>query len=307
MSGQAPSSRHVSPYLLLALAALFWSGNWVLGRAVHTDIPPVSLNFWRWVTASGVLLPLTVASLVAYRDVIARRWKILVLLSATGVSAFHSAVYYALNFTTAVNALLILATAPVLIVIVTWILFREMITGLQSVGIAVSLAGVVVLVARGSLEVLTTLKFNYGDLWMFVAIPLWAVYSALLKWRPVALPPLDLVASLALVGVLLLLPFYLLEYAVVGPFEITLGNVASILYMGLFASVFAYVFWNRGVAAVGPNKAGLFIHLMPVFGTTLAVIFLSEAVHLYHSAGVALIFLGIYLTTRQGRSRPHLL
>ncbi|MFQ5972273.1 MAG: DMT family transporter [Alphaproteobacteria bacterium] len=300
MTRRTPALSHVSPYLLLALAVLFWSGNWVLGRALHTDISPVSLNFWRWVTASAALLPFTVASLITHRDVIARRWKMLVLLSATGIAGFHSLLYYALNFTAAVNALLMFATTPVVIVIVTWILLRETVTGSQSVGIAVSLVGVVVLVARGSLEVLTALEFNYGDLWMFVAIPLWAVYSALLRWRPVQLPPLDVVASLSVVGVVLLLPFYLLEYAVVGPFEITLGNVASILYIGLFASVLAYVFWNRGVVAVGSNKAGLFIHLMPVFGTTLAVIFLGEAVRGYHFAGVALIFFGLYLTTRQG-------
>jgi drug/metabolite transporter (DMT)-like permease len=287
------------PYLMLAGAALFWSGNWILGRAVHAEIPPLALNFWRWATASLILLPFTLTGLIAHRHVLVRHWKIMVLLAVTGVAAFHSVVYHALALTPAINALLLLAAAPAVFVAVSWLLIRERVTVRQGVGIAVSLTGAVVLIAHGDPAALAALSFNPGDLWMLIAIPLWALYSVLLRWRPTALPPLVLVAALALTGTVLLVPFYLWELAVLGPFAVTPSSVASILYVALFASVIAYIFWNRGVVEVGPNRAGLFMHLMPVFGTGLAVVLLGEPLEPFHFAGAALVFFGIYLSTRR--------
>ncbi len=293
-----------SPYLLLAASALFWGGNFVLGRAVASEIPPISLNFWRWGSALVVLLPFTLAGLWRHRAVVAAHWRVLLLLAVTGIGAFHSFIYLALASTTAINASLFMAAIPVIIPVFSLILDGEVLSRRQGLGIAASLAGVMVIIGRGDPGVLAALAFNPGDLWMLAAVPLWALYSVLLKRRPMALPDTVFLTCITCLGVTLLLPAYLWEFAARGGIALSADNLMAIAYLGVFASVVAYVFWNRGVGQVGASRAGPFMHLVPVFAAVMAVAFLGEALRLYHLGGIALIAAGLVLASaRPGPAR----
>lgn len=286
---------------MLALTAVAWSGNWIIGRAMHADIPPIALSYWRWLVACVALLVFTLPSLVAHRGTLCRQWRIVLPLAVTGVGLYQTIIYVGLNYTTSINGLLILATTPAAIVVLSWLVDGERVTRVQAFGIGVSFSGVVTIIARGSLETLATLTLNKGDIWMVAAVPFWAVYSVLLRRAPRDVPAMTLMSAMTLIGVAVLTPAYLWELSVAGPFAVTTETVSSILYVGLIASALCYVLWNRGVEIAGPNRAGLFIHLMPVSGVVLAMIFLGERLHYYHAVGVALVFAGLWLTMRRAR------
>ena len=288
------------PYLLLLFPPLFWAGNMVVGRAVRGEIPPLSINWWRWTLGALILLVFVRRDLWRQRGLLLKHWKLVLLLAVTGIFAFHSAVYVGLNDTTALNAALIIALGPVLIVPLAWLLLGDRASKLQLLGVALSLVGVVAVITRGDLGALATLSFNRGDLWLLFASALWGIYSVLLKLKPAALDVLPLLAAIMLLGAALTTPFYLWEMAHGLSVPATWESVAAIGYVSVFAAVLAYIAWNRGVNLVGPNRAGLFLHLMPVYAIVLAGLFLGEQVQLHHLVGVLLIVLGILLTTRFG-------
>lgn len=285
------------PYVLLVACMLFWAGNWVIGRGVHETMPPVGLNFWRWVVAVLVMTPFAVPAMRGKWKIVRQEWRFLSMLGLTGVVLFQTLVYVGLRYTTAINGMLLNSTAPLSIIIVSWLMLREGVTGRQWLGVAISFAGVFVIVTRGDLSQLLALRFNVGDLVIFLAMPLWAVYSALLRRKPAELSD---VALLWLIGVFSLGPLslaYLGENLMGRHVRFDLQSLAIFLYIGTVASVLAILFWNKAVAKVGPNIAGFFIHLLPAFGTVLAVVFLGESVFLFQLAGVSLIFVGIYFST----------
>lgn len=291
-------------YLLLALATLCWSGNFIVGRAVASEIPPFSLNFWRWALAGAIFLPFTARAVWAHRAIILRHWRVVSVLAITGIGAFHSFIYLALSSTTAINAALFMATIPVVIPVLSFLLDRQAISARQTIGLVVSLAGVVAIVSRADPQALAALRFNPGDLWMLAAVPLWSLYSVLLRRRPAALPPMVLLAAIMAIGIMLLLPVYLWELSTVGGFAVTARNLLSLGYLALFTSVIAYIAWNRGVEQVGANKAGLFMHLIPVFATGMGIVLLGETLETYHLLGIALIGVGILLTTAGSAATP---
>lgn len=284
-------------YLLLVIAALCWAGNFVMGRAVHNEIPPVTLTFWRWVVAGAVLLPFGGASVWRLRTELSRQWRLLLMLAVTGIVLFHLFVYTGLHTTSATNAALMLATTPVLIPGVSLFVLGEPITLRQGIGIMVSLIGVAVIVLRGDPNLMASLRLNPGDLLLLLAVPTWAFYSVLLRRLPASLPRLTVLLVIVGIGVVLLAPLYAFEAGRVGTLAVTAETMLAIGYVALFASVLAYICWNRAVMEIGANKAGLFLHLMPVFATALAILLLGEAVRAYHAAGVAFIAMGIFLTT----------
>ena len=286
-----------SPYLLLVLTTLFWAGNFVLGRGVKASIPPIGMAFWRWTIALAILLPFAIPHLRRDWPQVRANWKALVIYGILGVSCFNTFVYIGLHSTTAINALLMNSIIPVLIVLLSRLLAYAPVTRRQAAGILLSLVGVVTIICRADIGMLMSMEINRGDLWVLLAVISWAFYTFLLRKRPAALHPLSFLASIVIAGLCLLAPFYGWEIAMgarVGTDMVTCG---SILYMGLFPSVLAFIFWNQAVGEVGPNKAGLFLHLMPVFGAILSYIFLGESLHFFHLAGMGLIFSGIYLTT----------
>ncbi len=291
--------RPPSPYLLLSLASLFWAANWVVGRAMRNDIPPVAMGFWRWTLALLILLPFAAPELKRKWPVVRANWVTLTALGCLGAIAFNTMIYIGLQFTAATNGVLFNSITPILIILLSWALFRERISRLQAVGVLVSLAGVLAIVARGDVASLAAFHFNRGDLWLISAMLLWAVYTIVLRRRPAELSAIAFLAAMLLLSLPFLLPFYLWELAERGGFALTPATVAALAYYATLPSVVAYLFWNRGVAQAGPNKAGLFVHLMPLFGALLSVIFLDERLVGYHYAGAALIFGGLWLTTRK--------
>jgi drug/metabolite transporter (DMT)-like permease len=286
-----------SPYFLLVITALFWAGNFVLGRAVNASIPPVGLAFWRWTIALAVLLPFSLPHLRSQWPLVCGNWRSLALHGILGVTCFNTFVYIGLHSTTAINALLVNSVIPVLIVVLSRVLAHTPVTRAQAAGVALSLAGVVTIICRADAGLLLSLQINRGDLWVMLAVVCWSFYTFLLRRRPVGLHPLSFLCSIIIIGLMVLAPLYVWEAsrgARVGTDLVTCG---SILYVALFPSVLAFIFWNQAVGEVGPNKAGLFLHLMPVFGAILSFFFLGESLHLYHLAGIGLIFSGIYLVT----------
>jgi drug/metabolite transporter (DMT)-like permease len=291
-----------SPYLLLTLCALFWAGNSVVGRALHDSVPPVTLAFWRWSIALLLLMPWVAGPLRRQWRAIVSNWKVMLLLSLLGVATYNTLNYMALQTTTATNSALINSVCTVLIIVVNYVLFRVHATGLQWAGVAVSLAGTLVIVCRGDPAVLSGLELVRGDVLLMVLALFWALYTACLRWRPRELDPLGFLGGTIVIGLLVLAPLYVWEALSAVPVTFTPGVTAGIAYTGIFPSVLAYLFWNRGVAEVGSNRAGQFLHLIPVFGTLLAVVFLGESLKLFHLFGAVLIFVGIYLAApRRGK------
>jgi drug/metabolite transporter (DMT)-like permease len=294
--------RSPSPYLLLTLTALFWAANWVVGRAMRNDMPPIAMGFWRWTIALLLLLPFAAPELRSKWPVVRANWLVLALLGCLGAVAFNTLIYVGLQYTTVANGVLFNSFSPILIILLSWVVVRERISRLQACGVVLSLAGVLAIIARGKVSTLAAFHFNPGDLWLIAAQFLWSVYTFVLRRRPPQLSAMGFLAAMLLLSLPFLLPFYLWEFSVRGGFALTPATISALAYYGTIPSIVAYLFWNRGVAQVGPNKAGLFVHLMPVFGALLSVIFLGEVLYAYHYAGAALIFSGIWLTTRKGRA-----
>ncbi len=287
--------------LLLAIAALLWSGNFVLGRAVAGRVPPVALAFWRWAVALAVLLPLTFRAVRAAAPALRRSWRILVPLGVLGVGNFNLLVYVGLTETSATNALLLNSACPALILAISFLAGLERPSPRQLAGIALSLLGVVTIVARGAPAGLLSVSFARGDLWVLAAVLSWAAYTILLARRPADVEPLPLLAVLIAIGLLWIAPFYALELARGARLHLDAVSVSAILYVALFASLASYALWNAGVAAIGASRAGVFLHLMPALGSVLAALLLRESFRAFHAAGIALILAGVTLA---GALRP---
>ena len=286
-----------SPYLLLVLSALFWAGNFVLGRAVKSSVPPVGLAFWRWTIALAILLPFSFPHLRSQWRLVRDNWRKLALYGILGVTCFNTFVYLGLQTTTAINALLINSIIPVQIVVLSRLLAYTPVTRRQTVGILLSLAGVVTIICRADAGLLLSLQINRGDLWVLMAVVSWSFYTVLLRKRPAGLHPLSFLSAIMIIGLVVLAPFYAVEIFLGARVGTDAATCGSILYLAIFPSILAFIFWNQAVGDVGPNRAGLFLHLMPVFGAVLSSVFLGESLHLFHLAGMGLIFSGIYLAT----------
>jgi drug/metabolite transporter (DMT)-like permease len=293
------SRRHLGlAYLGLALSALFWAGNAVFARGSAGTIPPLTLSFWRWVIALLLVLPFGLPHLCREWPLGLRHWRPLLLLAVLSVAAYNTLMYLAAQYTTAINITLVNATAPVVIPLLAHMLLGHRLAGRQWAGVGVALIGMLAIVVGSGADVAATLGINPGDLIMIIAVLTWGLYSVLLRRRPVPLHPLTLLLFLMMFGLPVLLPFYLWELAVHGGTPLTATTVPVFLYVGLFPSVLAYLFWNHGVAAVGPSQAGMFMYLIPVFAALMASIFLGERLYGHHAVGAALILSGLYLSTR---------
>lgn len=288
-----------NPYLLLTLTALFWSGNFVLARAIHTAIPPMTLSFWRWVIALLLLLPFVLHLFKSQWPLLKAQSGRVLLLALTGISGFNSLVYLGTQYTNATNALLINAFIPVLTILISWFFLHLQMARRQFVGVAISVVGVMVILSRGDWQIFSALSFNRGDLLIFVAAISWALYTVWMKGLDSSINRLVLLWSIIFIGILGIMPFYLWEWLHTPELLITNEVMASLAYVGIFPSILAVWFYNYGVAEVGPARASLFIHLMPVFGTLMSIGFLGENFFAYHVIGISAIFFGIYLSSRK--------
>jgi drug/metabolite transporter (DMT)-like permease len=291
------TSSRLSAFLLLALANLLWSGTWIAGRALRDAFDPLTLNFLRWAIATLALAPFALPVLRGQGALLRRHAGILFILALTGIAIFQSLVYLGLRSTTAVNAVLINSSIPLFILLCSWVIERERASRRQVAGMLVSLAGILVILSRGSPAALLELEVHAGDAWILLAMPVWGIYSVLLKRRPPELGGLPFLFVISLAGVVMLLPFAVLAAMRTAVEVPTAAEVLGVLYMGLMASVVAFIFWNRGVAVVGANAAGFTIHLLPAFGTVLAILFLGESFAAFHAAGIGTILAGVLLAT----------
>ncbi|MDB5409549.1 MAG: protein of unknown function transrane [Rhodospirillales bacterium] len=301
-TSRATGGATLLPYLLIALSSLFWAGNWVIGRFLRDDLPPVAFNFWRWTLAALILAPFVLRSLRGRWGIVARHWRILALLGITGASLFQTLVYLGLQTTTTVNAVLLNASTPPFIMMWAWLLDRETVTPRQIAGVVLSFVGILVIVTRGELAQLLAFHFNRGDLLITLAMPIWGLYAVLLKRRPAALSGLELIFVTALFGLAFLLPMLIAEGILVGLPTINAMSLAGIGYVAVFASLLAYICYNHGVHAVGANVVGFMNPLLPAFATILAILLLGEQFRLFHLVGFALLLGGMALSMIGRRS-----
>ncbi|MFO7276065.1 MAG: DMT family transporter [Pseudomonadota bacterium] len=288
--------------ILLVTTTLLWSSNFIIGRAAIEHLPPIALAFWRWTVALALLIGPSWKYLRADLPKLRAAWPVVLALSALGVTLFNTLVYIGLRTTTATNGALLQSTNPLIILLFSFLLFRERVTSTQLVAVLISLCGVVVIVARGSLETLLALAVAPGDLLIFLATAGYALYTVLLRRRP-QVHPLSLLSATFALGTLLLLPAYAWEHFSVGPVEPTPPVIGAVLYVGIFPSIVSFLCFNRATELIGPARAGQYMHLTPAFGSLLAVIFLGERLHLFHFAGAGLIATGILLADAKRRAR----
>ncbi|MFG1400976.1 DMT family transporter [Xanthobacter sediminis] len=293
-----------APYLLLALTSLLWAGNFVVGRYVAGHVPPLTLALLRWVGATLIVLPFSYAQVMRDLPVIRAHFWSLLLLAATGISCFNAMSYYALQYTEALNGLLLQSMAPLLVGVWSFALFRDRLSLGQAAGILTSLCGVLLIISRGEVDTLLHLKPNIGDVWILIALLIYAFYAAILRTRP-PLGGLSFLTVIMALGALLLAPFGLWEALSGHVFVVDTQSLLALAYVMVGPSLVAYLFFNRAVELVGANTAAPFLHLMPVFGTGLAIAFLGEQVAWFHLGGYALVITGIALATFAARkARP---
>jgi len=285
-------------YLLLTLTALFWSGNFVLARAMHASVAPMTLSFARWSIALLLLLPFGAAPAWRQRALWLPYWRRLLALALLGVTGFNSLAYWGLQYTTATNAVLLNSFIPILIVLFGSLFFGVTIARRQALAVAISFAGVLLVVAHGDWHRLAALDINRGDAVVFLAMVAWALYTLLLRGMPPALDRIGLLTLQVAIGLAGIAPLFAWELAGGRHTPLNAATLATFAYVGTLPSVAAYYFYNLGVARVGAARAGMFIHLMPGFGALLSMLFLGEALQLYHLAGIALILAGVTLATR---------
>ena len=289
-----------NPFLLLTLAVLFWAGNIIVGRASVELLPPAALSFWRWLCALLVILPFTGRRVWAQRGLIIEHWRILVLQSVLSITLFTLLFYLGLSNTTGINAAAVNTMMPIMIMLVAWVA-GEPAGGRQRIGVSLALIGVLVIISKGSLGVLLALGFNTGDLWILASGLCWALYTVVIRHHR---SPIDGLVSLtvcAALGCLMLLPFWLFELSRGALPVLQLGSFMTVLYVGIFPSLLSYYFWNQGVLSIGPNAAGVFLHLVPIVTILLAWLLLDERLASYHLIGLGLTFSGVLLSSRVSR------
>ena len=286
------------PYLLLSLTSLFWAGNIVLARYVAGHVPPMTLSCVRWIGAFLMLMPFAWPHLKQDWPALRARMPLMVGLSATGF-AFNNAIsYWALQYTEALNALLIQSSGPLFVALWSLLLFGMRLTLAQFAGITISLAGVLTILLRGDLAALVNIQFNRGDVMFAGAVLSFGLYSALITRRP-RIHQLSLIAFTIGCGALLLLPFSIWEFSNGVRLQPDALTLATVIYVMIFPSTLAYLFFNRGIALIGPNRASPFLHLVPVFGSAMAILLLGEQPRLFHLTGYLLVLAGVVIASRQ--------
>jgi drug/metabolite transporter (DMT)-like permease len=286
------------PYLLLSLTSLFWAGNTVIGRLIAGHVPPITLAFIRWAGAFVILLPFAAGHLARDWPTVRKHAALMTLLALTGFSAYNTMAYYGLQYTTAINGLLLQSIGPLFVALWTFALFGDRLTLRQAGGICVSLTGVLVIISHGSLAVLLSIGFNRGDVWFVIALLIYGFYTAMLRTRP-PMHPLSFLAVGMGWGAVLLIPGVAMEIASGRTMVFDAESMLSFAFICIFPSLLGYLFLNRGVELIGANSAAPFIHLVPVFGSVLAIAFLGERFELYHAVGYGLVFAGITTATRK--------
>ncbi len=287
-------------YILLILTTLFWSGNFIVGKAASTyEIPPFSLNFYRWLFAGLILLPFTLKEILIKRSYIFQNIGFFIILGITSITIFNSTVYYSLYYMQVISGVLMISTIPVWIMFISSILGIEKTNKYQILGVVLSLLGVLFIITKSDLNLIKNLDFNRGDLIMATGMFAWALYSALLKKKTYEISQITLLEVVIIAGLIFLIPVYILEMnfgkqIIMGkPFILTLS------YVVIFPGLASFFFWIKGIDIIGANRAGVFLHLMPVFGAIMAIILFDEKFMVYHILGALFIIAGITLSNKK--------
>jgi drug/metabolite transporter (DMT)-like permease len=292
-----------SAYIFLFLATLFWAGNFVVGKfASHHEIPPFSLNFYRWFCAWLILAPFTIKEIINKKNYITKNYKYYMVLGITSVTIFNSIVYYSLNFTQVISGVLMISTIPVMIMFISAILKIEKTNVFQVLGVACSFLGVILIITKADFKIFINLEFNKGDITMVLAMLSWATYSALLKKKKHQFSQLTLLEVIITFGLIFLIPVYLIEYQMDYRIVPNKNFFMILFYVVLFPGLASFIFWIKGVSLIGANRAGVFLHMMPILSAIMAMIIFNEKFMFYHMLGAIFILTGILLSNRKTKN-----
>ena len=287
-------------YFLLVLTTIFWSGNFIVGKAASMyEIPPFSLNFYRWFFAGLILLPFTIKELINKKNYIINNIGFFIILGITSITIFNSIVYYSLYYTQVINGVLMISTIPVWIIFIASLLKIEKTNIFQIIGVILSLTGVIFIITKADLELIKNLDFNRGDLSMVAAMFAWAVYSALLKKKTYEISQITLLQVVIICGLVFLIPIYFIEMNSGNIIKLGKPFYLTLTYVVLFPGLASFFFWIKGISIIGANRAGVFLHLMPIFGAIMAMIIFDEKFMFYHFLGAVFIVMGITLSNKK--------
>lgn len=290
-----------SPSRLLAmlgliLAVLFWAGNSIVARVSADLIPPVSLNFYRWVISLSLILPFTYQTVWKFRHELLPHWRYLCMQALFSIAMFNSLQYLAAHTTSAININLVNSMNPVFTFLMSWILLRQASGKMQIAGLLIALCGLMVTVSGGTWHNFIALSFNVGDLWMLLAVICWAIYSVMLRRSPLKMPPFAFLTVMIIIGIVLQIPLYAYEYTTYGGFSLGQKELLILAYVGIFPSLGSFSFWMIGVNTLGANVSSMFLYLAPPIAAVLAWFFLQETLGWHHLVGEILILAGFLLT-----------
>ena len=293
-------SKNYLAYLFLVLAALFWSGNFIVGKfATLFEIPPLTLNVFRWISVWFILIPFTYKEIYNNLPYIKKNWLVISFMGVITISTFNSVVYFALNYTQVINAVLMLAAIPAATIVLSSLMKIEKTNIFQILGLLLSIIGIGSIISNGDIQKIISLSFNKGDLWMLVCVVTWSLYTTLLKKYKFKFSQFTLIQLMVSVGILFLIPQFFYEKSIGLELNLNKAFFSILFYVVVFPAIAAYYCWQKGVQIIGPNRSTMFVQLMPLFSAVMAIIIFKEKFELYHFAGAAFIISGIYLSNRE--------
>ena len=293
-------SKNYLAYILLVFATFCWSGNFIVGKFAYLfEVPPLTLNFLRWVSVWILLIPFTYKEIYSNWEHIKKNWKVISFMGVITISTFNSVVYFALTHTQVINAVLVLAAIPAVTIIISSLMKVDKTNIFQLIGLLLSVIGISAIISNADLNKIFSLSFNKGDLWMLVCVLSWSLYSTLLKKHKFKFSQFSLIQLMVSVGIIFLLPQFFYEKSIGLEVNLNKSFFMILFYVVIFPALAAYYCWQKGVEIVGPNRATMFIQLMPLLSAVLAILIFNEKFELYHFIGASFILSGIYLSNRR--------
>ena len=287
-------------YIFLLLTVTFWAGNFIVGKfASLYEVPPFSLNFYRWFFAWLILAPFTIPEIIKKKEYITQNYKLFIVLGVTSITIFNSIVYYSLNFTQVISGVLMISTIPVMIMFFSSILKIEKTNVFQIIGVILSFLGVTIIITKANFQILKNLDFNKGDITMVIAMFSWALYSTLLKRQKYELSQISLLQVVISFGLIFLIPVYFIEYQVGFRINLDIPFILILSYVVLLPGLASFILWIKGISMIGANRSGVFLHLMPIISAIMAMIFFNEKFMFYHILGACFIISGILLSNKK--------
>ena len=294
------SNKNYSAYLFLVLATFCWSGNFIVGKfATLYEIPPLTLNVFRWISVWFILIPFTYKEIFENLPYIKKNWFVISFMGVITISTFNSVVYFALNYTQVINSVLMLSAIPAATIVLSSLMKIEETNIFQLLGLVLSIIGIGSIISNGDIQKIISLDFNKGDMWMLVCVITWSLYSTLIKKNNFKLSQFTLIQLMVSVGILFLIPQFFYEKSIGLELSLDKNFILILIYVAIFPAIAAYYFWQKGIEIIGPNRASMFIQLMPLFSAVMAIIIFKEKFELYHFVGAIFILSGIYLSNRK--------